>query len=528
MAKRRGFFAELQYQAQQAEKRRLQQEAAAQRARAAAQRESERAWRAYERAQVAASRASAADQKAAEKEAARLRVEARVAEVEELNANLAAQYADIDGLLAATLDVDDYVDLAALKITTVDHPPFEPGVLGVETAAVPVPQLWSAPVWQEPAPPAGLGAAFGGKKRHEKTVADARAAYEAAHAQWWHQDQEARGAHQRNLAHRDELEKGRQAKLAEAHAGYRKDCEAREAEAAVRNAELDTLINGLAFDVESAINEYVGIVLANSVYPEVFPVEHDHSFALQGRELTLTVTVPEPAGMPTVKEHKYVKARDEITATALPAREAKERYAGAVWQVAVRTLHEVFEADRAGKIHSVALTVGVETTAAATGLQVDGPPRGGRGGPRDVQHVRPLQRRAEGDAGAPRCRAVEVALRPGARRHVARCSRVPDTERVTHAVQPAAGMADPAAGVAAAGRMGAGRLLARPARRLAALHPRRRRRRTAGRDGVPGRVRRRSAGRFGTGIGIGAFCRDRRAAGADRVAGGGARRCPGR
>jgi restriction system protein len=36
--------------------------------------------------------------------------------------------------------------------------------------------------------------------------------------------------------------------------------------------------------------------------------------------------------------------------------------------VAVRTLHEVFEADRAGKIHSIALTVGVDRVAPATGL----------------------------------------------------------------------------------------------------------------------------------------------------------------
>lgn len=292
----------------------------------------------------------------------------RLAEVEELNANLASQYEDIDGLLASTLEVDDYVDLAALKMTTVDHPPFEPGTLAVETQAVPVPQQFYPPVWQEPVPPAGLGAAFGGKKRHEKIVVDARAAFEAAYAEWSRVDQESRSTYQRSLAYRDELESSRKRKLAEAEAKYRAECETREAEARARNAELDSLINGLAFDVESAINEYVGIVLANSVYPEVFSVEHDHAFALQGRELTLAVTVPEPSKVPVAKEYKYVKARDEMTSVALPVREQKARYASAVWQVAVRSLHEVFEADRAGKIHSIALTVSVETVVAATGL----------------------------------------------------------------------------------------------------------------------------------------------------------------
>jgi restriction system protein len=370
MAKRRGFFAELQYQSQQAEKRRRQQEAAAQRARAAAQRDAERALRAFRSAQTVAARASTAERKAAEKEMARLHLEARVAEVGELNANLAAQYADIDGLLAATLEVDDYVDLAALRVTTVNHPPFEPGVLAIETEAVLVPQRWNPPVWQEPAPPAGLGAAFGGKKRHEKIVTEARAAFEAAYAEWSRIDEESRHTYQRKLAHRGAQEVLRQRKLAEAEATYRAECEAREAQAADRNAKLDSLINGLAFDVESAIDEYVGIVLANSVYPAVFSVEHDHAFALHGRELTLVVTVPEPSNVPAIKEHKYVKARDEITATSLPVREQKDRYANAVWQVAVRTFHEVFEADRSGKIHSIALTVGVQTVAVATGLPI--------------------------------------------------------------------------------------------------------------------------------------------------------------
>lgn len=313
-------------------------------------------------------RGSVVQQKASEKETARLQAEARLAEVDELNANLAAQYADIDGILASTLEVDDYVDLAALKVTTIDHPSFEPGELAVETAAVPTPQRWYPPVWQEPTPPVGLGAALGGKKRHEKIVAEARAGFEATYAEWSRVDQESRAVHQRNLALREELETTRQRKLAEAEAKFRKECEAREAQAAARNAALDSLINGLAFDVESAIDEYVGIVLANSIYPEVFPVEHNHAFALHGRELTLSTTVPDPSKIPVVKEHRYVKARDEIVATALPVREQKDRYANTVWQVAVRTLHEIFEADRAGKIHSIALTVGIETVSSATGL----------------------------------------------------------------------------------------------------------------------------------------------------------------
>lgn len=70
-----------------------------------------------------------------------------------------------------------------------------------------------------------------------------------------------------------------------------------------------------------------------------------------------------------VKEYKYVKAKDEISSTALPVKAQKDRYAGAVTQVALRTLHEIFEADRGGKIYSIALMVGTEALSPATGLR---------------------------------------------------------------------------------------------------------------------------------------------------------------
>jgi restriction system protein len=64
-----------------------------------------------------------------------------------------------------------------------------------------------------------------------------------------------------------------------------------------------------------------------------------------------------------------VKAKDEITATALAKKDLKARYADVVHQVALRTLHEVFEADRAGQIQTITLDVGTETRDPATGLQ---------------------------------------------------------------------------------------------------------------------------------------------------------------
>jgi len=64
-----------------------------------------------------------------------------------------------------------------------------------------------------------------------------------------------------------------------------------------------------------------------------------------------------------------VKASDEISATSLPKKDQKERYADAVYEVALRNLHEIFEADRAARIQTIALTVASEGLDPATGLQ---------------------------------------------------------------------------------------------------------------------------------------------------------------
>jgi len=366
MAKR-GFFAEINYQTQQAENRRRQQDAASIRAHNAAVREHERAYKAAERARAAAMRASATDKKAAEKEAARLHVEARTAEVESLNTELTSAYNDIDTLLAWTLEVDDFVDLESLRAVA-EHPPFEPGKLGEPVTAVPELVYSPQPTFEEPVAPKGLAGAFGGKKKHAEAVAKAQADFEAKGRSWHETATTKHAEHLAKLEVREKAEADRLVKLAEAEAAYRAECAQREAAAVSKNEELTKFINDLAFDVESAIEDYVGIVLSNSLYPEAFAVEHDHSFDLATRELTMSVTVPEPASLPSVKEYRYVKAKDEIAESQLSAKAQKDRYTAAVHQVAVRTLHEVFEADRAGKIHSIALTVGVDRVAPATGL----------------------------------------------------------------------------------------------------------------------------------------------------------------
>jgi restriction system protein len=78
--------------------------------------------------------------------------------------------------------------------------------------------------------------------------------------------------------------------------------------------------------------------------------------------------VPAPDQISTVKAYKYSKATDEITEVQMSAKACKDRYAGAIHQVALRAAHEIFEADRRALIQTISLEVGAHTINPATGV----------------------------------------------------------------------------------------------------------------------------------------------------------------
>ena len=360
---RRGFFAELNHQLQVASREAERRQRAAAREHAAAFRRAEQARKAEERAIANAARLGVANRKRMEREAKAAHVDAKLAEVEELNSELAEIYDEIDNLLAATLDVDDYVDLNTLR-RTVQNPPFDRTDL---ESPIPAPVLLQDPVepiLRLPEPPKGL---FKKKKKHAKAVAAAEAAYDAAHAKWQVELESVQAQRQAEVDKHEQLEADRIAALEKERARYEKECTAREAEVAEHNTKIDNLITNLGYGTVDAVQEYVSIVLSNSVYPDHFPIDHDFTFDPSTAELNLRVLVPPPCNVPEIKAYKYTRATDEITNTALSQKAKKDRYSEAVQNVALRSLHEIFEADRQGIIKTISLEVGTETANPATG-----------------------------------------------------------------------------------------------------------------------------------------------------------------
>jgi len=355
------------HEARVAARERERAERAAVREHEASLRRVEKAQRTFEKMQAQMARASETDRKRLEKEAREAHVAAMEAQVEERNLKLAEVYAELDSLLAATLEVDDYFDLETLRVVA-QHPPFQSKYELPIPAPAPIPDP-AKPVLVEPEPPKGLlGRVFGGKK-HASAVIAAEATHEQALVQWRADLKQVPARRNTAAEAHARAEQHRLAVLEAARTKYAEECAAREAEVVEKNKPLDNLIANLGYGTSEAVQEYVSIVLSNSVYPEHLAVNHEFEFDPSVAELQLHVVLPGPSAIPEIKTHKYTKSTDEITTTPLSQKVCRERYAGIVHQIALRSLHEVFEADRRGLIRTIRLEVGTDTIDPATGRQ---------------------------------------------------------------------------------------------------------------------------------------------------------------
>lgn len=159
----------------------------------------------------------------------------------------------------------------------------------------------------------------------------------------------------------------RQRRLQEDWETYQREAVRREQEAAQENARLDDLIQGLSAGRPDAVEEYLGIVFGNSIYPDDLVAVSEYSFDGSTQELRMALALPRQDQLPGERGYKYSKSTDEIMSTPMPLREQKERYAGLVRKSTLRTVHEVWESDRNGHVATISLVGYVEHVDPATG-----------------------------------------------------------------------------------------------------------------------------------------------------------------
>ncbi len=262
-----------------------------------------------------------------------------------MNERLAETTAALGGLLTTTLTVDDYIDFESLK-EVVAIAPFAPGALSVEEKAPDARDF-------VPTAPHGLGKLVpGAKARWEEEMGQAKEAFiKLLDA---HRERETE-----RLAHLEEAERAYRAQVAQAEAAVQK-----------QHAEIDTLRDRFETNDPHSIAAYFTQVVDSSAYPDVFPRHTRCAFVPESKQLVVEIELPPYEAIPEWKSFKYVKPRDEISSTPLPATQRRTLYSSVVSQVALRTLHEIFEADRTAKLETVVLNAFVSTRDKRTGQAV--------------------------------------------------------------------------------------------------------------------------------------------------------------
>lgn len=280
-----------------------------------------------------------------ERERTRLYAESRLDEAEDMTAEAQSRLLDLHGLLHHTLTVNDWIDLDTLKQTLI-VPPFDPGELG-STLRPPMEHEFL------PAPPSGLAKFLpGASARHERDVAIGQERLAAAREQ-----------HERSEAQR-------LAELAAARSAHERRVSEANARLMEQNAAIDDLRARLSQRDPEAVAEYITMVLENSSYPDGIGHHARLAYVPESAQLVVEFELPSFEVVPTVESYRYVKSKDSFSEKLLSDTARRNLYRSILAQMTLRTLHEVFEADRDECVETVVCNGHVSSIDRGTGQPV--------------------------------------------------------------------------------------------------------------------------------------------------------------
>lgn len=288
---------------------------------------------------------------------------------------------DIDEILLFTLGVDDTVNWNSLKSHTTFSTPHPQNSLALRVARLEVPAqptyqaIPQEPVYIEPdllfldkiIKP------FGNKK-----LAKAQQEYEEAYT-IWQQHKEAIEQENKELSegyqaamlvyrHQREQLDALIVKETSEWERQRKEFETQQQQA---NANVDQLQADYFNKAPAAVIEYCEIVLNSSLYPESFPKSYEVDYNPDNGILVVEFTLPAVEDLPTLQEVKYNATKQEFKETHLSEAQVTKKYDNVIYQIVLRTIHELFEADKAEALTAVSFNGWVDTLDKAVGKRTN-------------------------------------------------------------------------------------------------------------------------------------------------------------
>ncbi|NBB18809.1 restriction endonuclease [Runella sp. CRIBMP] len=133
----------------------------------------------------------------------------------------------------------------------------------------------------------------------------------------------------------------------------------------LKNSKVDILKENYFKADEEAIHEYCELVLNNSQYPDEFPKSFELDYNGENKILIVEYTLPSIENLPTLSEVKFL--RNELKEYFISETQLLKMFDVTMYNITLRTLHELFEADVIGAIEAISFNGWVNAINKATG-----------------------------------------------------------------------------------------------------------------------------------------------------------------
>ncbi|MEN4019195.1 MAG: restriction endonuclease [Methanobacteriaceae archaeon] len=120
-----------------------------------------------------------------------------------------------------------------------------------------------------------------------------------------------------------------------------------------------------------AVLDYCDMVLSNSEYYYDFPQEYELDYNPETKIIVVNYQLPSLEAIPTLKEVKYIQSSDEFIEKQLTKSQINKLYDSILYQITLRTIHELFEADRANALEAIVFNGYVKSIDPATGQEIN-------------------------------------------------------------------------------------------------------------------------------------------------------------
>lgn len=121
-----------------------------------------------------------------------------------------------------------------------------------------------------------------------------------------------------------------------------------------------------------AITDYCELVLSTSKYPDNFPQDFNFEYIAETKILVIDYSLPAPEHLPGIKEVKYIKTKDEFVEVSLSETESNRIYNDLLYQICLRTIYELFDADTISALSAIVFNGWVKSVDKATGKKTNG------------------------------------------------------------------------------------------------------------------------------------------------------------